>query len=347
MSIDVTRVETGRLGTAVRKAGDDSLPPLLLLHGNVSSSVFFEDLMRALADLRSCIAPDFRGYGDSEVKPIDATRGVRDFSDDVRALVEAMRFEDPVDIVAWSAGGGVAMQYAIDHPDSVRSLVLESAMSPYGFGGTRGTDGSPVWPDFAGSGGGTANPQFVERLAAADRSEDDPVTPRNVMNSFYFRPPFRVSSDDEERFVTAMLRMAIGDDVYPGDTRASKNWPGVAPGTSGMNNAIAPKYLDLSGFASIEPRPDVLWIRGADDQIVSDTSFFDFGYLGSLGAVPGWPGEDAYPPQPMVSQLRATLDEYRDGGGNYREVVYEDCGHSPHLECADRFVSDVRSFLEA
>ncbi|HLL07010.1 MAG TPA: hypothetical protein VK539_40920 [Myxococcaceae bacterium] len=33
----------------------------------------------------------------------------------------------------------------------------------------------------------------------------------------------------------------------------------------------------------------MLRIRGADDQIVSDTSLFDFGLLGSLSAVPGWP----------------------------------------------------------
>ena len=40
-------------------------------------------------------------------------------------------------------------------------------------------------------------------------------------------------------------------------------------------------------------------------------SFFDFGFLGQIGAVPGWPGAEAYPVQPMVSQLRAVtvIDE--------------------------------------
>ncbi len=106
MSIDVTEVETDRLRTAVRTSGESTLPPLLLLHGNVSSSVFFEDLMEALSDLRFCIALDFRGYGDSEVKTIDATRGVADFSDDLMALVETMGHTKPVDILAWSAGTG-------------------------------------------------------------------------------------------------------------------------------------------------------------------------------------------------------------------------------------------------
>ena len=64
----------------------------------------------------------------------------------------------------------------------------------------------------------------------------------------------------------------------------------------------------------------MLWVRGADDVIVSDTSLYDFGYLGSLGAVPGWPGPDAWPPQPMVAQTRGLLDRYAASGGRYREA---------------------------
>lgn len=134
--------------------------------------------------------------------------------------------------------------------------------------------------------------------------------------------------------------MAVGDDIYPGEVTSSDNWPGVAPGTTGMNNAISPKYLNLSAFAHLSPAPPVLWIRGDSDLIVSDTSFFDFAYLGQVGMVPDWPGEDVCPAQPMVSQLRAVLEE----GGNYREMVYEDCGHSPHIEKPQRFLADIRAF---
>ena len=58
----------------------------------------------------------------------------------------------------------------------------------------------------------------------------------------------------------------------------------------GVNNAISPKYCDLSGFAGIGDQPDMLWIRGDADEIVSDASLVDLGNLGALGAVPGWPG---------------------------------------------------------
>jgi hypothetical protein len=125
--------------------------------------------------------------------------------------------------------------------------------------------GTPCWPDFAGSGAATANPDYVRMLAGRDRSEAV-LSPRQVMNSFYFRPPFRVTPDQEEVYLDAVLETVVADDNYPGDLATSANWPGVAPGTRGVNNALSPKYCDLSGFAAIDPKPPVLWIRGADDQ---------------------------------------------------------------------------------
>jgi len=64
-------------------------------------------------------------------------------------------------------------------------------------------------------------------------------------------------------------------------------------------------------------------------------AYFDVNFLGQLGAIPGWPGADVAPPQPMIGQTRAVLDAYAAKGGNYREVALENCGHSPHLEHPD------------
>lgn len=342
MAIQSKVITTPRLGTMVRTAGDFTDPPLILIHGNVSSGAFFEELMQAMADQDIyMVAVDLRGYGGSERKTIDATRGMRDFSDDLHALIESLGFNTPVDLLGWSAGSGVVMQYAVDHPQAVKGLILEAAMSPFGFGGTKGPEGVQVWPDFAGSGGGTANPEFVRLLKEGDRGVDNPVSPLNTMRNFYVKAGFEFERGLEEKYLNGMLTTKVGDDVYPGDLTPSENWPGVAPGTTGMNNAISPKYLNLSDFADISPAPPVLWIRGDSDQIVSDTSFFDLGYLGSLGLVPGWPGEEVYPIQPMASQLRALLEK----AGNFREVIFENCGHTPHIEHHQRFLEEVRSFV--
>lgn len=324
-------VKTDRLEIAYLEAGTGRTP-IILVHGNTSSSLFFQDVMLALAaDNRYTIyAPDMRGYGDTQVLPVDATRGLRDFSDDLAALARSLNL-DSFHLFGWSMGGNVAMQYAIDHPGSVRTLTLQSPGSPFGFGGTKGPEGTPIWLDFAGSGGGTANPDFVQRLGQGDRGSEQ-FSPRTVMNTFYFKPPFRPAPDREEIYLTSVLSSKVAEGIYPGDMTSSENWPNVAPGRQGPNNALSPKYLNQATLADINPKPPILWIRGADDQIVSDTSLFDFGFLGQLGAVPGWPGAEIYPPQPMVTQLRTVFTRYEANGGFYREIVLPDCGHSPHIE---------------
>ena len=65
---------------------------------------------------------------------------------------------------------------------------------------------------------------------------------------------------------------------------------------------------------------------------MSDNSLFDFGTLGKLGFVPGWPGEGVYPPQPMLAQTRKVLDQYAANGGKYAEHAIADAGHSPYIE---------------
>jgi pimeloyl-ACP methyl ester carboxylesterase len=341
-------VETPRLRTHLLTGGDDDGEPVFFLHGNVSSSRFFEETLAALPGEGGYrgLAPDLRGFGRSETKPLDATRGLADFSDDLSALVGALGLGNgKTHLVGWSVGGTVALRYAVDHPDRVASLALVNPMSPYGFGGTRDASGTPCWPDYAGSGGGTVNPEFVRRLREGDRSGEDPSSPRNVMNAFYFKPPFRASKEREEVLLSSMLATKVAVENYPGDMAASGNWPNVAPGSGGMNNAISPKYCDLRGFAEIDPKPPVLWIRGADDVLVSDASLLDVGHLGRLGMIPGWPGEAAYPPQPMVSQTRAVLEAYARNGGSYREEAIEDCGHSPHIEKPEAFQRALFGFL--
>jgi pimeloyl-ACP methyl ester carboxylesterase len=179
------------------------------------------------------------------------------------------------------------------------------------------------------------NPDFVRLIKEGDRGSDDPNSPRNVINTFYYKAPFK--STREEAFLSAALLEKMGDDRYPGDMTPSENWPNVAPGKWGPINALSPKYYNISDIADNAQKPPILWVRGDADLIVADLSMFDFGGLGKMGYVPGWPGEEVYPPQPMVSQMRAVLDAYQANGGSYQEVVIADAAHSPHLEKPGEF----------
>ncbi|HSK82037.1 MAG TPA: alpha/beta hydrolase [Rubrobacter sp.] len=344
-------VSTPRLTTHLLESGPEEGVPILFVHGNVASSRFFEQTLAALPPYFRGLGPDLRGFGRSEPKSVDAARGMRDLSDDLRALIKALGYAEDrkIHLVGWSLGGGVLMQYAIDYPEEVASLTLSCPIPPYGMGGTKDVTGTPCWPDYAGSGGGLVNLDFVrfleQGLADDSQNADNPSSPRNVMNRTYFNPPFRVAREREEILVSEILRTKVGDYNYPGDKLPSPNWPNMAPGRWGIVNAFSPKYCDLSAFAEIDPQPDVLWVRGADDRTVSDASAADFGYLGKIGMVPDWPGEEIYPPQPMVSQIRAVLDEYAVGGGSYREEIFANCGHSPHIERPDAFRRVLIEFL--
>jgi pimeloyl-ACP methyl ester carboxylesterase len=340
-----TTVATSRLNVRVLASGPADGEPVVFLHGNVSGSRFWEETMLALPPRYRAVAPDLRGFGGSDPVPVDATRGLRDFADDLAALAAAATLP-AFHLVGWSMGGGIAMQYAIDHADRLRSITLVNPLPPVGFGGTRGSEGTPIWPDFAGSGGGTANPEFVKFLAAGERGAESPFAPRAVMRQFYFRPPFMPTPEREEAYLSAMLATRTGDDFYPGDHTPSPHWPGVAPGTRGVNNAMSPKYCNLRPFAGGRLRVPVLWIRGADDQIVSNASLFDFGTLGQVGLVPGWPGAEIYPPQPMVDQTRALLERYAAAGGSFTEEVFEETGHSPHVERSEQFIRVLVEFLD-
>ena len=112
--ISARLIDTDRLTVNIlERDGDDPAAPaestVVLIHGNVSSSLFWQELMQDLpSDLR-VIAIDLRGFGGTESLPVDATRGVRDFSDDVHATLRTLGL-DTAHLVGWSMGGGVVMR---------------------------------------------------------------------------------------------------------------------------------------------------------------------------------------------------------------------------------------------
>lgn len=335
--ITAKTVTSARLTTRVLFSGADDGIPVLFIHGNVSSATFWEETMLALPVGYRGIAPDQRGYGEAERdKLIDATRGVGDLADDAAALLDVLGIET-AHIVGHSLGGSVVWQMMRSYPARLLTVTQAAPGSPFGFGGVKGEAGEICYPDGAGSGAGIVNPTFVQLIAAADRGSDNPqASPRVVMNSFYWKPPFVPVR--EEDLLSSMFTIHTGENSYAGDSVPSGNWPMVAPGKFGPNNALSPLYAgDVSELYRIEPKPPVLWIRGADDQIVGDNSLFDMGTLGALGAVPGWPGAEAFPPQPMVSQTRFVLRKYREAGGQFIEQVLPDCGHTPYIEKPEEF----------
>jgi pimeloyl-ACP methyl ester carboxylesterase len=333
---------TSRLRMHYRESGPEDGIPVVLIHGNLSTGRFFEPLMESLPDRYRAIAPDMRGFGDTERVPIDATRGLHDWADDTRSLLEALGITAPPHLAGWSTGGAAIAAYAMDRP--VASLTFIDPVSPYGFGGTF-RDGKPCYDDFAGTGGGTGNPDFTQRIQDGDRGEESPLSPRSVMNSSYWAPTHREPKEREDALVEDILKSVTGEDGYPGDLTPSGNWPGFAPGTRGIINALSPKYCNWSGMVELTPKPPVLWTHGTADIVVADGSAWEMGTLGQMGVIPGWPGAEAFPPQAMVTQIRDVLTAYREKGGRVEMEMFEGSGHFPVADAFDRWRKLFTDFL--
>lgn len=334
------RLTTKRLKITYYRSGEGRFKKLLLLHGNLSSSLFFLPLLPELSQWFDVAIPDLRCFGDTEDKPVDATRGYRDWSDDIVSFIDKLGW-DTCSIVGWSLGGNIAMQYAIDYSERLEKLILLAPGSPYGFGGTSDVKGSLLQPPGLGSGGGCANPYFL--MALSSKSE---LALRGILNSFYFTPEFNLDPDLELLLMSGIAKTKLGERRYPGDYRYVLKWPFVAAGMHGILNCMAPSHGNLSKLIEIEKKPRILWIRGQGDVIISNQSILDFGYLGSIGMIPGWPGEDGYPIQPMVDQTRYFLECYKEKGGEYQELVIPG-GHACHLEARGYFISALYSFIAA
>ncbi len=107
--------------------------PLVLLHGWMDVAASFQFVVDALSDAfvreRFIIAPDWRGYGDTDGGGTD-NYWFPDYIADLEFLLDHFASETPIDLVGHSLGGNVAMFYAGIRPERVRRLVnLE------GFGG--------------------------------------------------------------------------------------------------------------------------------------------------------------------------------------------------------------------
>ena len=344
--LTVEQVTHRRLSTRVLFSGPDDGIPVLFIHGNFSSATWWEETLATLPPRYRGIAPDQRGYhGADPAAKIDATRGMGDFVDDALSLMDHLGHER-FHIVGNSLGGLVVWWMMADAPERLLSATLAGPGSPFGFGGTRDAQGTPTTPDYAGSGGGLINPDLVRAIREGDRDSISDFSPRGIMRRLVWsggQVPER-----EDALIDAMFRVHLGDRELPGDFEKSPHWPYVRPGKWGATNAMSPQYAQglVERILAADPKPATLWIYGADDLAVSNTAASDPGTWGPTGRLPGYPGPEAYPPQPMMDQIRLMLESYEARGGAWDEVAIADSGHVPFITHPEEFNRAFHAHLE-
>lgn len=105
------------------EAGSNS--PIIFLHGLSDSSQFWEQLTNTLPNEYRIISPDLRGHGRS-TKTSKITMDL--FTRDLNNLINTLGIEKAV-IIGFSLGALIALNFTLEHPDKVKSLILMSAYS--------------------------------------------------------------------------------------------------------------------------------------------------------------------------------------------------------------------------
>ncbi len=111
---------------------DPTKPLLVFIHGAPSSSAWWLSIMRdsSLRQAANILAIDRPGYGGSGLgRPMTS---VQEQADNVAAVIRSRHFPgQPVIVHGSSYGGTVSARLAMDHPDLVDGLLLQSAsMAP-------------------------------------------------------------------------------------------------------------------------------------------------------------------------------------------------------------------------
>lgn len=144
MSLKYLELKNGET-IAYRQQGEGA-KTLLLVHGNMTSSQHYDVLLDALPDDICVYAIDLRGFGGSTYHT--RVNHLKDFSDDIYDFTQILGLKKFV-MAGWSTGGGIAMQYAIDHGDQVEKLILIESVGITGYPIFRkDANGQPIVGDF-------------------------------------------------------------------------------------------------------------------------------------------------------------------------------------------------------
>jgi pimeloyl-ACP methyl ester carboxylesterase len=101
--------------------GNPGAPPLLLLHGGRDHCRNWDWVAAALRSEFHIIAPDLRGHGDS-AWTADGGYDMAGYVYDLAQLIHQLDLA-PVNIIAHSLGGSIALRYAGIYPEKLRRLV--------------------------------------------------------------------------------------------------------------------------------------------------------------------------------------------------------------------------------
>ncbi len=159
----------GHDGVRISTASGGSGSPVVLLHGFPQTHLMWRHVATELASSHTVIAPDLRGYGDSD-KP-DATQtdtyAKRTMAADVLAITRALGHER-VALVGHDRGALVGVRAGLDHPEAITHLgILDVLPTLDTWDVLHGVDAAVAWHLYLMA----QPPGLPERMIAATADE--------------------------------------------------------------------------------------------------------------------------------------------------------------------------------
>src|SRR6266852_2103269 len=183
--------------------------PLLLLHGGLGQIEMFGPNLTKLAQSRQVIGVDLHGHGRTSLG--DREISLVDMGNDMTGVLKKLGY-DKVDVLGYSMGGGVAFQFAAQHPEMVRRLVLVS--TPYSQDGFY----PEMLPQQAALGAAMAEqmketPMYKSYVKIAPHPEDFPKLLDRM--GAYMRKPYNWADDVKTLKAPTMLVYGDADMFRP------------------------------------------------------------------------------------------------------------------------------------
>lgn len=174
------------LNIAYREAGDPDSPKLVLLHGFPASSHQYRELIPVLATRFHVIAPDYPGFGHSDMPdPAKFAYTFDKLSESTEAFLEGRGF-DRYGLFVQDYGGPVGFRIVMRHPGALEWLIIQNT-NAYEIGFTS------AWDGFRGALWKNRSPETEGPLAA--------FLEYDAIKSIYLygaRDPERISPDNWE-----------------------------------------------------------------------------------------------------------------------------------------------------
>lgn len=266
---------------------------VLMVHGNMSSSVHYEPLITRIKDKYRCVALDLRGFGDSSYNNRFDT--LEELADDVYLFTEALGI-DSFYLVGWSNGGGVSLKLCAKYPHKVKKFFdIEGA----------GLKGYPVYKkeNFKSTG---------EPYASKEEMGKDPLQVAPALACFEKGDSATMTAIWDATIYTVNKPTREQNDLWMAETLKQRNLVDLdwALANLNMSDEFTP-YGKGDGTIHNIKCPVALTMAEKDIVVPAYMVMDNYNALGEL----------------------ATL------------LPYENCGHSPMVDCPDKLADDVVKFF--